>query len=54
MVQNLNVNENKNLNINIKQASSPNNISCCNMQDFSSELAPILSGIFTQSIGLGE
>ena len=40
--------------LNLKKASGPDNISCRILRELSAELAPVLSGIFTQSIESGE
>ena len=40
--------------LNVKKASGPDNISCRILQELSAELAPVLAGIFTQSIESGE
>ena len=40
--------------LNVKKASGPDNISCHILRELSAELAPVLAGIFTQSIESGE
>ena len=40
--------------LNVKKASGPDNISCRILRELSAELAPVLAGIFTQSIESGE
>ena len=40
--------------LNVKKASGPDNISCRILRELSTELTPVLSGIFTQSIESGE
>ena len=40
--------------LDVKKASGPDNISCRILWELSAELAPVLAGIFTQSIESGE